>query len=620
MAVNSNVGFKLGTQSAVDNIIKNRSSVAVGSFYLTSDTHRLYIGETDGLHPVNEGVITVDSIDNLPDVSSNKDAYAGRFYYIKNDNILCVFNGSVWAQINSDTYVKKSEFVMVKLEGGNVVEIDGNIYNYTAGNLSSVSNAPFQIEGANGILASVSTEERTVGQEKINVHRITLTGDTYTLNTTASGTGAKINLDSSNTDNDSAVELVPGIAETESATNVTMTVDPDTKKITLAVKDTTNKTFASGYGKNNEGFRVTLTDTYNKALSALINPVVEIGVDTKETAVFKSGKVSLDVFSKSEIQDKLKALNAMTYRGTLGKQGSTTGTAGTNVTVQGTAPNQTYTVMNKGTAVPVSIGDTFLVIGSDSVSLNNGTSYLSNGTLLIVRSASGTENAQGYVDDVVFDTVESTVDHDTTYYFEGAPDTDITATEGGGGIQLRDAVNKGIQGKFIVEGGTATDGAAINITRKTDKLATNGYKETITIKHGEVARKDTDLADVKMTPTSDNFGATVTIPVVVGVTTDKTGHITGINTQDYVVKDSNAKMGKNVYNTTIYSKDDGTNVGVIKATVGVKSQFNAINELSGSMTLNSKSLTITNNDSSGATKGGDAVAGLSIEMVWGEFK
>jgi hypothetical protein len=95
MAVNSNVGFKLGTQTAVDNIIKNKSSVAVGSFYLTSDTHRLYIGETDGLHPVNEGVITVDSINDLPDVSSNKDAYAGRFYYIKNDNILCVFNGSV---------------------------------------------------------------------------------------------------------------------------------------------------------------------------------------------------------------------------------------------------------------------------------------------------------------------------------------------------------------------------------------------------------------------------------------------------------------------------------------------------------------------------------------------
>lgn len=617
MAVNSNVGFKLGTQTAVDNIIKNKTAVAVGSFYLTSDTHRLYIGETDGLHPVNEGVITVDTIDNLPNVQGLEKEYAGRFYYIKNDNILCVFNGSIWAQINSDTYVKEHDFTMVKLEGTNIVEIDGNIYNYTAGRLSSTANAPFQIEGANGILASVSTEKRTVGQKEITVHKITLTGDTYTLSTAASGTGAKINLGSSNTANDSAIEIVPGIAETEATTNVTMSVDPDTKKITLAVKDTTNKTFASS--NEAEGFKLTLTDTYNKALSAILNPSVQYGVEDgkKETVKFKNGTVTLDVFSKTEIQDKLKALNAMTYRGTIGKQGTSNGTAATHITLT----NGVYKVMNNSTEVKVSIGDTFMVIGDDSVSLNGGTSTLSNGTLLIVRSQGNVENADGYVDEPVFDTVESTVDHDTTYHFEGVGAGDITATtEGGGGILLRDEVNSSIQGKFVVQGGTESGGAAIKITRDTAKLTgTNGYKETITIKHGAVSRNDQDLTDVEMTPAADNFSTSVTVPVVVGVTTDKTGHVTGINTQDYIIKDTNAKMGKNVYDTTIYSKDDGTNVGVIKATIGVKSQFNAINEMAGSMTLNSKSLTITNNDSSGATKGGDAVAGLSIEMVWGEF-
>lgn len=615
MAVNSNVGFKLGTQSAVDNIIKNKTAVAIGSFYLTSDTHRLYIGESDGLHPVNEGVITVDNISNLPDVTGLEKEYAGRFYYIKNDNILCVFNGSIWAQINSDTYVKKADFTMVKLTGSNIVEIDGNVYNYTAGQQSSVANAPFQIEGANGILASVSTEKRTVGQEEITVHRITLSGDTYTLSTAASGTGAKINLNSSNTDNDSAVEIVPGIAETESATNVTMTVDPDTKKITLAVKDTTNKTFTSS--DEAEGFKLTLTDTYNKALSALINPTIKYGEN--ETAKFKNGTLTLDVLSKAEIQSKLKALNAMTYRGTIGKQGTSNGTAATRVEVSGAAPNFTFKVMNNSDEVKVSIGDTFMVIGSDTVSLDKGASYLSAGTLLIVNSSDNVEDSDGYVTNPVFDIVESTVDHDTTYHFEGVPDTDVTATEGAGGILLRDERNSGIQGKFVVQGGTETDGAAIKIVRNTEKLSTNGYKETITIKHGTVDRDDNDLGDVEMTPAGDNFSSSVTIPVVVGVTTDSTGHITGVDTKDYIIKDSNAKMGKNVYDTTIYSKDDGTNVGVIKATVGVKSNLNAVNEMSGSMTLNSKSLTITNNDSSGATKGGAAVAGLSIEMVWGEF-
>ena len=39
-----NVGFKLGLQSSVDNIIDAGKGAEEGSFYLTSDTHRLYIG------------------------------------------------------------------------------------------------------------------------------------------------------------------------------------------------------------------------------------------------------------------------------------------------------------------------------------------------------------------------------------------------------------------------------------------------------------------------------------------------------------------------------------------------------------------------------------------------
>jgi len=619
MAVNSNVGFKLGTQAAVDNIIKNNTAVSIGSFYLTSDTHRLYIGESDGLHPVNEGVITVDTINGLPDVSSNPGAYAGRFYYIKNDNILCVFNGSIWAQINSDTYVKKHEFVAVKVDGEeNVIEIDGKIYNYTAGNVSHTSNAPFQIEGANGIVATVSKSQRTIGQETIDVYKITLTGDTYTIGTKANGSNAQIKLDSTNAKNNSLVEIVPDIHETEEETNVVLTVDEANKKIKLAVKDTKNKTLA--ITDEAEGFKVSLTDTYNKVLSAVLNPTVEYGVDDKDTATFKNGKVSLDVYSKSEIQDKLRALNAMTYRGTIGNGGS----AATHIVTSGTAPNYTYKIMNGTTEIKVSLGDTFMVVGSDSVSLNNNASYLSSGSLLIVRG--NAEGTDGYVTSPQFDVVESTVDWDTTYHFEGVPASDVT---NGGGILLRDdTASKTIQGKFIVEGGTQSGGAKIEISRQTDKLATNGYQEKLTVKHGTVARTNTKNVDdsgvargaIEMTPQEGNFGQEVTIPVVIGVTTDSTGHVTGVRTQDYTIEDTNAKMGKNQYDTSIYTKADGTHVGVIKSTVGVKSHLNATNELAGSMTLNSQSLVISNQDGNGATNGGTAVAGLQIEMVWGEFK
>jgi hypothetical protein len=47
-----NVGFRLGTQTGLENLAK--ASVQAGVFYLTTDTHRLYIGNSDGtISPVN---------------------------------------------------------------------------------------------------------------------------------------------------------------------------------------------------------------------------------------------------------------------------------------------------------------------------------------------------------------------------------------------------------------------------------------------------------------------------------------------------------------------------------------------------------------------------------------
>ena len=116
---NSNVGFKFGTQAAADKIIADGVGAVEGSFYLT-DAHRLYIGAANDaangytLYSVNEGVISVDSISNLtaytagtPDAIAN----TGRFFYIKDVNILAVFNGSEYVQINkySENSIDKVE-------------------------------------------------------------------------------------------------------------------------------------------------------------------------------------------------------------------------------------------------------------------------------------------------------------------------------------------------------------------------------------------------------------------------------------------------------------------------------------------------------------------------------
>ena len=53
-----NVGFKVGTEASLKSLAADK--IQAGVFYLTSDTHRLYIGNKDQtLSPVNQGIITV---------------------------------------------------------------------------------------------------------------------------------------------------------------------------------------------------------------------------------------------------------------------------------------------------------------------------------------------------------------------------------------------------------------------------------------------------------------------------------------------------------------------------------------------------------------------------------
>ena len=105
----SNVLFKRGLQSNLDTLRANKTA-SDGTFYLTSDSHRLYVGISSGdAVPVNEGITIVNNLGQLPEVSTyeQKRQHTGQFYYIdgidKDKNILCVFNGQKWVQINPNT-------------------------------------------------------------------------------------------------------------------------------------------------------------------------------------------------------------------------------------------------------------------------------------------------------------------------------------------------------------------------------------------------------------------------------------------------------------------------------------------------------------------------------------
>ena len=65
IAENSKIKFRYGTQNKLDSIIATGGES--GTFYLTEDTHRLYVGLDDkSIVPVNEGIVTYTT---LPEAS-----------------------------------------------------------------------------------------------------------------------------------------------------------------------------------------------------------------------------------------------------------------------------------------------------------------------------------------------------------------------------------------------------------------------------------------------------------------------------------------------------------------------------------------------------------------------
>ena len=112
----TNLGFSVGLESKLSTI-----TALDGVFYLTSDTHRLFIGDKDGnLSPVNQGVISVDNVASLPTTGEQ-----GQFYYAEAENILCVRSGSQWAQINPNTYLNEFTNSVAGITNGAKVITEG---------------------------------------------------------------------------------------------------------------------------------------------------------------------------------------------------------------------------------------------------------------------------------------------------------------------------------------------------------------------------------------------------------------------------------------------------------------------------------------------------------------
>lgn len=542
------VKFKLGTQASLNALKDSQKGWEVGTFYLTSDSSRLYIGQADELALLNK---SVEIYDNLSALSSKKTVSTkGDIAYCANENVLAYYNGSTWNQINPD-----DDTILTALTQS-VSSVDKGVKITTGGTNSvagkKVTSADVTITGDKGV--QVARTDSTA---------LKITGDTYALNVQEhAGTTNDIDLvlDSA-LQNDSTVHIKGG-------ENVTVTKTADSNGIQITAKDTKLSDISLGLGADGE-LQVGASDTGNtnvlkkQKLGYFIDGNY-YGIGSKETAK----KVDLPVYSKDQVDNLIKKLDGMTYRGTIG-------TSGTTFTM-----DASFNVLKGGTATEIHIGDMFLVQGGK---LTYATGKQAEpGDMLIATAKDGKSETNGVLDirDVEWTFIPSGDDSkiDTTYIFKASGANDsmtITSSTSNGAAVGKIAFTKG-------------DGIVIE---STDNGGNTPNQLSVNIKH--------DTYNTTKTPGNKPLTNGGTFDVIDSITYDN-GHITGINTK--TIQTLEYKPGPDNV-----SKDENTNSVTINHTLQAGTSL--VSDKTAKMVLKSNTLKLTASDGNTVT----------ADLVWGSF-
>lgn len=470
MATNPNVSFLRGLHAN----LPAAGRAVDGVFYLTTDTHRLYVGQGTELVDLNKYIKTVATTNNLPDPTNPANNVAiGDFYYVEDKNLLVVYKGGESFQLinqNTDHRITEGSFSAgtdntVALT---LVESDGG---------KEIAAGAFKFVGADGVEVAVANDN--------GIPVVTIDGTTYALSTSSNVTEGK-------------------------TTDFTVTLTgSDESTSTFVVKPGANVTIdrdASGALVINSSY----VDTYLESAAVAVNDNGEIELTLTHNSgaqvTAKSGAIkygvggvdyvpgsALPVYTKDEIDSKLNGLDAMTYKGTVGVGGS----AGADLPTEG-----------------VKIGDTYLAVSAVVYATDKAAK---KGDLLIATLAEGATEINGVIPtgSVVWSWVPAGDDAqtDTTYTFEvDAANNSVHLKESSGAVEGSFDLDEGESGKILISSEASTDGKGL----------------TTTIEHAPINA----AGKVEATPETAVDDATV-VTAVTGVTVDSTGHVTGFTTKQH---------------------------------------------------------------------------------------
>lgn len=462
---NTKLFFKYGPQAKY----KALEAKDAGTFYVTSDTHRLYLGSD----LLSQAVLVVADLNHLPN-SAGVDA--GQIAYVSKDNILCIKKEDAgWTQLNSDTYVES--MTQVATSGQNQATVITSLAKNHNNGGSKDPSASVVFKGSTETGVNVTTDETgavVISNASLSVQKDAASGG---VNLGFAGSSNNVTLKGAGA---TTVDF------SDSAITITST-DNDTKVTGASLTNAADST--AGFILSGE---INLSDNKKVEYTTTLDPRIAIGGTASKTIVpFKlfdgKGVASLDVYTKGEVDAAIKtaekAMNAMTYKGKVSKTKPLP-----------TAENS------------VSIGDAYIVEENGFQIDGNGTAY-PVGTLIIAKAASGvTENEKGFLpaNGVVWDAV-LTSDTDTTYTF-------------GANTNAKQVLLNPSTGTS--DGGLTFSTGTSPLTSTVSASGTNLSDITVSIEHNKKTAKNGTPVSVEQTT-----GADASLSYISNVTFDAYGHV-----------------------------------------------------------------------------------------------
>ena len=565
-------------------------NVQEGAFYLTTDTHRLYTGISDGvknqLIELNKSIYEVDVFTDLTGTAVNNYTdhpvwEEGQFAFVKSINALAVYKNNTWTQINPDTHLLVNNnhplfgVTPNNNENPTSVTIAGTIKDTIDGTNAAhtlTDNITLSVTG--DLTLDVNDKVLTLGYTAPAASRVSLSASDRTSGGNTIGIDLKTNQDGQET----------GTVSVEAGDNVSITKDSNIYKINANNMYTSSLT-GSSLGTNGsdypssaaEGFKISLEDgnhSGSNALKAYLNPAITVkdqnnNVVTGGGTHFVNGTAALDVYDRTAVNNLITAakrdIDAMTYKGTISNSDAL------DDLIDGTTPS--------------SIGDTYKVSTPFTSSVLAGEVELHAGDLIICKSVNGNE-VEGIINtqnnNFAFDVVQS--GNDYTY----------AATYSGSGDTRTIALNENLMG-----GSSSTPVMNLSITAgnnlSLDTTQTNG---NITINHDTITTPAAAVSGYTV-PNETYSGNDQDVLAITSLTLDNYGHVTNFGIKNYKTTDTH---------TTLSSVENTVNVANNVVTQNVKVTADHGEAKQQSYTMNSNTLTFS--------ASGQA---LTLDLQWGSF-